>query len=278
MNIILFSILVLCGLGIFFGLVLAYAAKKFYVPVNATVERILSFLPGANCGACGKAGCRGFAQALLRGEMDLSSCAALAKENRKAIADILGLNLSEKEKLVSSLHCCGGHHAKDRFIYEGIEDCIAASLTLGGQKECRYGCLTFGTCVGACPFGAIVMTGEGHPKVIEEKCTACGVCVQACPKNLYTLIPFEIKRAPIYVACSSLDSGKTVLIVCGLGCIACRKCEKACPKGCMKVIDNLARIDYAICDGCAECAKVCPTKVIKVRNVESSTSKGETRR
>ena len=276
MNIISASILTLGALGIFFGLVLAYAARKFSVPVDPTIERILVFLPGANCGSCGKAGCQGFAQALLKGEMNLESCSVMAEQNRQAIADILGLKLTHKEKLVSSLHCCGGLHAKDRFIYEGIEDCIAASLTMGGQKECRWGCLTFGTCVGACPFGAIEMTGEGYPRVIEEKCTACGICVQTCPKNLYTLIPFDARRAPIYVACSSLDNGKAVLTVCGTGCIACRKCEQVCPKGCMKVVDNLARIDYAICDGCGQCVRVCPTKVIKVRAAESSASKGET--
>ncbi|MFA5039664.1 MAG: RnfABCDGE type electron transport complex subunit B [Candidatus Omnitrophota bacterium] len=278
MNIILSSILTLCGLGVFFGVVLAYAAKKFSVPADPAIERILAYLPGANCGSCGKAGCRGFAQALLSGELDLRSCSVMAEENRKNIAEILGLKLTEAEKKVSSLHCCGGNHAKDRFIYEGIKDCLAANLVLGGQKECRYGCLTFGTCVKACPFDAIVMTGQGHPKVIEDKCTACGICVNVCPKGLYSLIPFEISRARLSVACSSRDNGKVVLTVCGVGCIACRKCEKACPHGAMKVVDNLALIDYSICSGCLECARVCPTKVIKVRGIDSSTSKGETKK
>ncbi|MDD5019913.1 MAG: RnfABCDGE type electron transport complex subunit B [Candidatus Omnitrophica bacterium] len=266
MNVILFSILTLSGLGIFFGMVLAYAAKKFHVPVDPMIEKILAKLPGANCGSCGKAGCMGFAQALLAGELDLHSCSVTAAENKKDIADLLGLSLGEKAKKVSSLHCCGGSRAKDRFLYDGMKDCLAASLVLGGQKECRYGCLTHGTCVKACPFDAIVMTGDGYPKVLEDKCTACGVCVNVCPKGLYQLIPYESAKAKIYVACSSLDAGKVVMSVCGVGCIACHRCEKACPHGAMTVIDNLARIDYEKCTGCMECVKVCPTKVIKVRS------------
>jgi Fe-S-cluster-containing hydrogenase component 2 len=109
------------------------------------------------------------------------------------------------------------------------------------------------------------MTGDGYPRVIESKCTACGVCVNVCPKGLYELIPYDQVRARIYVACSSLDMGKVVTTVCGVGCIACHRCEKACPHGAMTVVDNLARIDYGKCNGCLECAKVCPTKVIRAR-------------
>lgn len=259
------SIVALCGLGIFFGFILAYAAKRFHIPADPMIEKILVRLPGANCGSCGKAGCMGFAQALLAGELDLHSCSVAAAENKKSIAELLGLQLEGKAKKVSSLHCCGGHHAKEKYLYGGMKDCLAASLVLGGQKECKYGCLTYGTCVGACPFGAIEMTGEGIPRIIESKCTACGICVNVCPKGLYHLIPHDPAKARVYVACSSLDMGKVVMSVCGVGCIACRRCEKACPHGAVTVIDNLARIDYEKCSGCLECVKVCPTKVIKVR-------------
>ncbi|MFH0941300.1 MAG: RnfABCDGE type electron transport complex subunit B [Candidatus Omnitrophota bacterium] len=265
MNNILAPILTLTSLGVLFGLSLAYAARKFHVPMDPMIEKILASLPGSNCGACGKGGCIGFAQALLAGELDLHSCAVAAEENKKTIAQLLGLSLKQKAKLVSSLHCCGGNNAKDKYLYYGMKDCLAASLILGGQKECAYGCLTYGTCVKACPFDAIVMTGEGFPRIIEEKCTACGVCVNVCPKKLYTLIPLNAQKAKIYVACSSLDVGKKVMSICPVGCIACRRCEKACPHGAMQVIDNLARIDYTKCNGCLECVKACPTKVIKER-------------
>ena len=50
---ILSSVLVLGALGLIFGMVLAYASKKFAVEVDERVEAILEILPGANCGGCG---------------------------------------------------------------------------------------------------------------------------------------------------------------------------------------------------------------------------------
>jgi electron transport complex protein RnfB len=268
MNIIV-PIAVLAGLGVFFGIILAFAARKFAVPADETLENIIRHLPGANCGSCGRAGCAGFAQALLAGELDLSSCSVMAEEKRQTLAQLLGLNLELKEKRVACVHCNGGFHAKDKYVYTGLKDCLAANMLMGGQKECRFGCLTYGTCAKACPFGAISMTSEGYPKVDETKCTACGVCVNICPKKLYDFIPHDTKTAPVYIGCSSRDVGKVVMNVCGRGCIACGKCEKACPTGAFKVVDKLARIDYTKCSGCGACAGVCPTKVIKLRVVNA---------
>lgn len=262
MNNILPSILTLTGLGILFGISLAYAAKKFHVPVDPTLEKVLAKLPGANCGACGKAGCAGFAEALLHGELDLHSCSVAAQENKKSIAEFLGLDLEQKDKMVAVLHCCGGNRTKDKFLYEGMKDCLAASLVLGGQKECKYGCLTHGTCVRACAFDAIEMTGESFPKVVPQKCTACRTCIHVCPKSLYSLIPLGAK---IFVACSSHDMGRDVMKVCPVGCIGCRKCEKTCPHDAIHVIENVARVDYVKCTGCLACVGACPTKVIKQR-------------
>jgi len=264
-NSIFIPMAALGGLGVLFGLSLAYAARKFHVPMDPRFEHVIKTLPGANCGACGKAGCSGFAQALLDGELNVASCSVMAQENQKGLAEYLGLDVEHKEKKVACLHCNGGNKAKDKYLYDGMRDCLAASLLLGGQKECAYGCLTHGTCAKACPFGAIVMTGDGIPRIIEEKCTACGVCVNVCPKNLFSLIPAWSAVARVTVACSSRDMGKRVMSICGAGCIACHKCVKACPVGAIKVEGMLARIDYTKCTGCGACAKVCPTKVIKVR-------------
>ena len=257
-------VLTLGSLGVLFGLSLAFAAKKFHVPLDPKLEEVIATLPGTNCGACGKAGCMGFAEALSKGEIDLNSCAVCDPKSREAIAEILSLSLKEKVKMVAVLHCQGGNKVKDKFLYQGMKDCIAANLVLGGHKNCDWGCLGFDTCVKACPFDAITMDKDsGLPVIDESKCTACGNCVDICPKHLFSLVPVA---SNIYIACTSHDIGKIVMQVCGVGCIACRKCEEVCPLGAITVVNNLAMIDYSKCNGCLECVKVCPTKCIRERS------------
>jgi len=259
---ILIPILTLGALGLIFGVGLAIASKRFAVQVDPRLEKVHGLLPGSNCGVCGGAGCFGFAQDLLSGKRTIDACKVSEEAVKEKIAHLLGQKLEKKVKTVSALHCFGGIRVKDKFIYDGIEDCVAANLVLGGQKECVYGCLGFGDCARICPFGAIEMIPEGLPVVNEAKCRACNKCVLICPKKLFELVPVSGK---VYVACSSHDSGKDTKAVCPVGCIACGLCVQACKFDAIHVIDNLAVIDYNKCTSCGECVRVCPMKTIKVR-------------
>jgi len=259
---ILIPVLSLGVVGLLFGLGLALASKKFTVQVDPRLEKIHGLLPGSNCGACGGAGCFGFAEAVLSGKLKIDACRVSSNEVKEKIAQALGRKLQKDVKRIAVLHCNGGTRVKDRFLYQGIEECVAANLVLGGQKECVYGCLGFGSCAKVCPFGAIKMSDEGLTLVDENKCKACNKCVMICPKKLFSLVPVTGK---VYVACSSHDLGKDTKAVCPVGCIACRLCEKACKFDAIHVIDNLAVIDYNKCTSCGECVEVCPMKTIKVR-------------
>lgn len=259
---IIVPVLTLAILGLLFGIGLALASKKFSVKTDARLEAILGLLPGANCGACGGAGCFGFAEKLLSGELPVEACRVNEEKKREQIAELLGQKIEKKVRRIAVLHCNGGTKVKDRFLYQGIADCVDANLVLGGQKECLYGCLGFGSCVKVCPFGAISMSADALPIVDPDKCRACNKCVKACPKKLFTLIPVTGK---VYVACRSRDSGKDTRAVCPVGCIACRLCEKACKFDAIKVVDNLAVIDYHKCTSCGECVKACPMKTIRIR-------------
>lgn len=274
MNVII-PILILGILGFFFGISLAFSAKKFQVKADLRLEKIKTLLPGANCGACGAAGCLGFAEGLLEDKFNLDACRVMEDKVKEEIAKILGKTFKQQTKKIAVLHCKGGKKVKDKFIYQGINDCIASHLLLGGQKECFFGCLGLATCVKACPFGAIKMTEEGIPVIDENKCMACNKCVQICPQKLFSLVP---QNSKVYVACSSHDLGKDTKAVCPVGCIACTLCVKACKFDAIHIVDNLAVIDYNKCTSCGECVKVCPTKCIIMSkvNVRSETSnKGE---
>jgi electron transport complex protein RnfB len=260
---ILIPVLTLGSLGLLFGLGLGIASKKLVVQTDPRLEKVHGLLPGANCGACGGAGCFGFAQDLLGGKRSLNACRVMEDKVKTQIAKLLGEELDTEIKKIACLHCFGGVKVKNRFIYEGIKDCVAANLVLGGQKACVYGCLGFGDCVKVCPFDAIKMTKEGLPMVDEHKCRACNKCVVVCPKKLFTLVPKDKK---VYVACSSKDLGKDTRLACPVGCIACRKCEQICPVDAITVIDNLAIIDYNKCTSCGKCVEACPMKTIRMRS------------
>lgn len=252
-------------LGLIFGVGLAYTLKIFGIEVDPIIFKIMSVLPGANCGACGKAGCAGFAEALKKKEAIPSGCVVSNEEARKSIAELLGIDYKPKVKTIATVLCNGGKRAKDKYSYKGIKTCKAASLVFGGQKVCAFGCLGFGECTEACPFDAIKMGSDDLPMVDPKRCTSCGNCVKACPKSLYVLIPAACNY---YVKCSSKDPGAMTAKACKSGCIACFKCEKACPIGAVKVESNLSRIDPQACQNIGKCFEVCPTKVI----VKSSDS------
>ena len=259
---ILIPILTLGFLGVVFGVGLAIASKRLAVAVDPRLDKIHGLLPGSNCGSCGGAGCFGFAESILSGKMKIDACRVASDQTKEKIAEVLGRQLIKGVKSVAVLHCNGGIKVKDRFLYQGIEDCVAANLVLGGQKECEWGCLGFDTCVKVCPFAAITMSKEGLAVVDFHKCKACNKCVQICPKRLFSLVPLAGK---VYVACSSHDLGKDARAVCSVGCIACKLCEKACKFDAIHVIDNLAVIDYNKCTSCGECVNVCPMNTIRIR-------------
>ena len=56
---ILFPVLIVAGIGLLAGLLLAVLSKIMAVPVDEKEEAITEVLPGANCGACGFSGCAG---------------------------------------------------------------------------------------------------------------------------------------------------------------------------------------------------------------------------
>jgi len=249
----------LAGLGAIFGLALAIASKKFKVEIDPRIEQITELLPKANCGACGFAGCSAYAEALVKGAMELGVCSPSSSEATARIAELLGKEASAREKKVAFLHCAGGKVSRRRFVYDGIATCAAANLIGGGNLGCEFGCTAFYDCVRACPFGAIEIDEIGMPYVNPRTCTGCGICVKVCPRYLFELVP---ANKTIFVACSNPERGKFVRLVCDIGCIGCTKCVKVCKLEAIEMREGLAVIHHEKCTMCGDCIPVCPKKII----------------
>ena len=256
---ILLPVLIFIGLGLLMGALLALASKLFAVKKDEKAEAIKECLPGANCGGCGYSGCDAYAAAVSAGDAPVNKCSVGGAEAASKIAQIMGVDAGAQVRMRAQVMCSGtGEYAKKKYIYEGIDDCVAASKIGGGDKMCKNGCIGFGTCVRACPFDAIVVE-NGVAAVDYSKCKGCGICVSTCPKGIIKLIPFDAKH---WVGCMSVDDGKNTRKVCDVGCISCKICQKNCPAGAINVDNFVASIDYDKCTGCDICTDKCPRHII----------------
>ncbi len=248
------------ALGLLLSGLLALANTKLYVYEDPRIDAVETLLPSANCGACGYAGCRAFAEAVVAGTASPGQCSVSTPEAIESIAAYLGVEAGHGEKKVARLACAGGDDAARRFAhYEGRRSCRAAALVAGGGKSCTYGCLGYGDCVRACPFDAIHLNENNLPVVDEEKCTACGNCVKECPKHLYSIHPVSHH---LWVACSTHMRGKDAKVACTAACIGCGMCAKSQPDV-ITMNANLPVIDYGKNDQASkEAIQRCPTGAI----------------
>jgi len=241
-NPILDSALVLGGVGLFFGFLIAMANKKFYVWEDPRIGEVEELLPNSNCGACGLPGCRAFAEAVVDGKEQPSGCTVMGKEDLADVASYLGVDAGEANKRVARLLCAGGkNEAARNSDYAGLETCKAAASVAGGGKACNWGCLGLADCEDACLLDAIYMNDDLLPVVIPERCTACNDCVVACPKDLFELMPIEQK---LIVQCKNLLKGDAAEDLCSVACNTCNRCVADSEPGVIEIIDNLAVINY----------------------------------
>ncbi len=237
------ALVFMSGLGIVLATVLAFANKKLHVQEDPRIDEVEEMLPGTNCGACGCPGCRAFAETCVAGDINPAKCTVSSKDMVTFIADYLGVEAADHEKIVARLACAGGNHvARMRAEYSGMGTCRAAVAAGGGGKACAWGCLGLGDCEVSCDFDAIHMDKHGLPVVNEEKCVACNDCVEACPLDLFSLHPVSHQ---LWVACKSLAQGDAALADCEVACTGCARCAADAPEGLIDIRNNLAVVDYS---------------------------------
>lgn len=258
---VLGSSVILGGLGLGFASLIALAHRRFKVFEDPRVDELAGMLPGSNCGACGSAGCRAFAENLVAGKKKPANCTVMDEDSIASVAQYLGVDAGQVEKRVARLLCAGGCDvAPPQAEYIGLATCRAAAAVAGGGKTCAWGCLGLADCAEACDFDAIVMSPTRLPVVIPEMCTACGDCVTACPKDLFTLMPIEQK---LIVQCKNPLEGDRAVAMCRVACNACGKCALDAAPGLITMKNGLPVIDYGKNDLADVSATArCPTGAI----------------
>lgn len=131
----------------------------------ALVARIDAALPQTQCGRCGYAGCRPYAEAIARGEATINRCPPGGMEGVHALARITG------QPVLPLDPACGAE--------------TPAQVALIDEAAC-IGCTK---CIQACPVDAIVGASKLMHTVIADLCTGCALCVAPCPVDCIAMVP-----------------------------------------------------------------------------------------
>ena len=153
------------ALALMLGFILGYAAVRFRVESDPVVDKLDTLLPQTQCGQCGYAGCRPYAEAMVVGEADINRCAPGGESVILALADLLGRDAKPLDEEV-------GEH-KDKAVAVIDEQwCIGCTL-----------------CIQACPVDAILGASKQMHTVIAEECTGCELCIEPCPVDCIHMLP-----------------------------------------------------------------------------------------
>ena len=133
-------------------------------PRLTLIMRIDATLPQTQCGQCGYAGCRPYAEALATGEADLNQCPPGGDAGIRSLARLL----RRPAKPLDESH--GVHKPRAVAL---IDESICIGCTL---------------CIQACPVDAIVGAAKRMHTVITSECTGCELCLPPCPVDCIEML------------------------------------------------------------------------------------------
>ena len=98
------AIMIISGIGIIAAVILVLAAKFMHVEEDERIGKVVECLPGANCGACGYAGCDGYAEALANGAEPIL-CTPGGTATATTLSEVLGVEIEAIKKYGSAWGC-----------------------------------------------------------------------------------------------------------------------------------------------------------------------------
>ena len=121
MNEILTAVIPVVIIGVICAGVLVIASKLMAVKEDERFPAVRDCLPGANCGACGFAGCDGYAKALCEDPSTPANlCIPGAASVANQLAEVLGVEVGDVVEQVAVVHCSGDcQHTQDKVAYSG---------------------------------------------------------------------------------------------------------------------------------------------------------------
>ncbi|UFH48387.1 RnfABCDGE type electron transport complex subunit B [Pseudomonas sp. KNUC1026] len=129
------------------------------------IQHIDARLPQTQCGKCGHAGCRPYAQGIAGGE-PINRCPPGGEETIASLAQLLQL------PVIALAPERGKAPAQVAYIREA--ECI--------------GCTK---CIQVCPVDAIVGAPKLMHTVLSDECTGCDLCLAPCPVDCIDLLPLH---------------------------------------------------------------------------------------
>ena len=105
---IVIAVAVVGVIGLLCAVMLTIASKFMAVEVDERIPMVRECLPGANCGACGFAGCDGYAAALVEDpDLSVSLCVPGGATASANIGKVLGREAGDVAKQVAEVRCSG---------------------------------------------------------------------------------------------------------------------------------------------------------------------------
>jgi electron transport complex protein RnfB len=161
------AVIALTLLAAALGLVLGFASVRFRVEGDPVVDRIDALLPQTQCGQCGFAGCRPYAEAIAAGEAEINQCPPGGEATIQSLADLL-------DRDPKPLNPENGEEKPKMLAVIDEQACIGCTL-----------------CIQACPVDAIIGAAKQMHTVVSGECTGCELCVAPCPVDCIDMQPLR---------------------------------------------------------------------------------------